>query len=203
VLDPVRRTTAVKNLRTLAELCDRANPPTTDPILLEAYAYGRVLDSDTDDLRVVDVALVLDLPAEEVTWWALPSETSWFVMVLRLDKVPVRVQWRPSVWPVWNHAIRRPVRIWSLNGGVDGEALDALSAGQAERFRRLAPDPSEEAEQLAVELEASLAHLRRARDGWDDREWQRAHKGDGVYPSDHLWRAVHGYLDLLDATREG
>lgn len=199
----MRRATAIKNLRTLAEGCDRANPPDVDPILLEVYAYGHVLDPDFDDLRIVDVALVLDLPAEEVTWWALPSVTGWFVMVLRLDKVPVRVQWRPSVWPVWNHAIRRPLRIWSLDGGVDGEALDALSAGQAERLRLPAPGPAEEAEQLAVELDASLAHLRRARDGWDDREWHRTHKGGGVYPSDHLWRAVHGYLDLLDATREG
>jgi hypothetical protein len=199
----VRRATAIKNLRTLAEGCDRANPPDVDPILLEVYAHGRVLDPDIDDLRIVDVALVLDLPAEEVTWWALPSVTGWFVMVLRLDKVPVRAQWRPSVWPVWNHAIRRPLRIWSLDGGVDGAALDALSAGQADRLRLSAPDPAEEAEQLSVELDASLAHLRRVRDGWDDREWHRTHKGDGVYPSDHLWRAVHGYLDLLDATREG
>jgi hypothetical protein len=64
------------------------------------------------------------------------------------------------------------------------------------------PDPAEEAEQLAVELDASLANLRRARDGWDDREWRSAHKGDGIYPDEHLWRAVHGYLDLLDATHE-
>lgn len=199
----MRRATAVKNLRTLAGLCDDANPPTTDPILVEAYAYGRVLEPGTDDLRIVDVALVLDLPAEQVTWWALPSETRWLVTVLRLDKVPVRVQWRPSVWPVWNHAIRQPVRVWSLAAGADGEALDALSVGDAERFRLPAPDPADEAEQLAAELDASLGHLRRVRDGWDDRDWHRIHKGDGVYPSDHLWRAVHGYLDLLDATRGG
>ena len=176
--------------------------PDTDPVLVEAYAYGRVLDSDSDDLRVVDVALVLDLPAEEVTWWALPSATGWFIMDLRLDKVPVRAQWRPSVWPVWNHAIRRPLRIWSIDDGIDHEALDALSSGEAESLRLPAPEPQIEAEQLAVELDASLAHLRRARDGWDDREWHRAHKGGGVFSSDHLWRAVHGYLDLLDATRE-
>ena len=30
---------------------------------------------------------------------------------------------------------------------------------------------------------------------------RREHKGLGVYPEDHLWRATHGYLDLLAATR--
>lgn len=198
----MHRKTAIKHLRTLTQLCDRANPPTTDPVLLEVYTYGRVLDPASDDLRVVDVAMVLDLPADEVTWWALPSVNDWFNTILRLNKVPIRAQYRPSVWPVWNHAIREPLRIWSLDGGVDDAALDALSAGQADRLRLATPDPAEEAEQLAAELDASLDHLRRVRDGWDDRDWHRAHRGGGVYASDHLWRAVHGYLDLLDATHE-
>lgn len=34
-----------------------------------------------------------------------------------------------------------------------------------------------------------------------EREWRREHKGLGVYPEEHLWRATHGYLDLLAATR--
>jgi len=198
----VRRTSAIRNLRALAEGCERANPPTTDPILLEVFAYGRVLEPDIDDLRLVDVAMVLDRPVEDVTWWALPSESRWFTYVLRLDKVPVRVQWRPALWPVWNHEIRRPLRIWSLNGGADTEALEALAADDVEHLRLAEPGPDDEAEQLAVELDASLANLRRARDRWDDREWRRAHQGDGSDPSVHLWRAVHGYLDLLDATRQ-
>ena len=81
--------------------------------------YGLVIDPGVDDLRVVDVAMVLDLPADDVTWWSLPEPTRWFVSFLRLDKVPVRAQWRPAVWPVWNHAIVRPLRIWSLDGSVD------------------------------------------------------------------------------------
>lgn len=198
----MRRATAIKHLRTIAQSCDRANPPTTDPILVEVYTYGLVLDPAVDDLRIVDVAMVLDLPADDVTWWSLPAETRWFVSFLRLDKEPVRAQWRPAVWPVWNHEIVRPLRIWSVASSIDTAALDALSAGDAEHLRLAAPKPAEEAEQLAVELDASLAHLRRARDGWDDREWQQAHRGHGVYPSDHLWRAVHGYLDLLDASRD-
>jgi hypothetical protein len=34
-----------------------------------------------------------------------------------------------------------------------------------------------------------------------EREWRRDHKGFGMYPEDHLWRATHGYLDLLAVTK--
>ena len=36
---------------------------------------------------------------------------------------------------------------------------------------------------------------------YSEREWRREHKGLGIYPEDHLWRASHGYLYLLAATR--
>jgi hypothetical protein len=197
----VRRSTAIKNLRTLIDLCGRTDLPDADPTLLEVYAFGDILDPDIDDMHDVDVALVIDLPVEDVTWWSLPIRTAWIIEVVRLNKLPVRAAWRPSVWPVWNHAIRQPLRIWSAADGADGEALDALSNGQADALRLPAPEADVEAEQLATELEASLAHLKRVRDDWDDREWRRNHKGFGVYPEDHLWRAVHGYLDLLEATQ--
>ncbi|WP_291409525.1 hypothetical protein [Actinophytocola sp.] len=32
-----------------------------------------------------------------------------------------------------------------------------------------------------------------------DREWRHDNRGDGRYPENHLWEAVYGYLDLLDA----
>jgi hypothetical protein len=51
------------------------------------------------------------------------------------------------------------------------------------------------------ELAASLAHLQRVDAAYWEREWRRDHKGLGIYPEDHLWRATHGYLDLLAATR--
>lgn len=52
---------------------------------------------------------------------------------------------------------------------------------------------------MTTELEASLAHLRFVRDAYWQRNWRRANRGLGLYPEDHLWNAVHGYLDLLAA----
>jgi hypothetical protein len=34
-------------------------------------------------------------------------------------------------------------------------------------------------------------------EGYWDREWRADHKGLGWYPEDHLWRAAHGYLDVM------
>jgi hypothetical protein len=54
-------------------------------------------------------------------------------------------------------------------------------------------------EQLEEELSASLTHLRKVAESYWDREWRRDHRGLGVYPEHHLWRATKGYLDLLSA----
>lgn len=54
---------------------------------------------------------------------------------------------------------------------------------------------------MAAELDATLAHLRRVeRDFWE-RDWRVGHRGSGVHPENHLWDAVHGYLDLLAAVQ--
>jgi hypothetical protein len=83
---------------------------------------------------------------------------------------------------------------------VHTAALDALSQRSAETFRLADPDDGVLAEQISRELETSAAHLRAVRDRyWDDFEWRRSHRGDGRYPEAHLWEAVDGYLDLLDA----
>lgn len=197
----MQRRTAIKHLRTLTGLCNTANLPSDDPILVEVYAYGDILDPRIEEMDVVSVALVLDLPADEVTWLALPGVTVWLTHHLRLDKVPVHSHRRPTVWPVWNHVIRRPVRIWTEEGGADEDALTAISDGDAERLRLPAPSAEYEAEQLAVELGASLAHLRRVQESFYEREWRTTHKSPNIYPEDHLWHAVEGYLDLLDANR--
>jgi hypothetical protein len=57
---------AVEKLRILAGACDSVkNWPPEDPFLLEAYVFGDVLEG-ADPLECVEVALVLNLPAEEV-----------------------------------------------------------------------------------------------------------------------------------------
>ena len=62
---------------------------------------------------------------------------------------------------------------------------------------RLVPTAGEEVTQLEVELEASLNHLHQVVERYWEREWRAGHKGSGWYPEDHLWRAAHGYLDVM------
>jgi len=61
------------------------------------------------------------------------------------------------------------------------------------------PAPTVEQEQLSVELDAGLAHLRRVEAGLWERDCRSAHKGTGIHPENHLWSAVRGYLNLLAA----
>lgn len=196
----MRYATAVRRLRQIAGDAHRVNWPGEDPVLLAVYTFGPVLDHP-DELDWVDVALVLDSPPEELSWGVEPPSASGIIQVLRLDKSPVRRFWRPAVWPVWNHMIREPVRIWSLDG-PDEAVLNALERGKPGPPRMPAPFDAERREQTAMELAASLAHLREVRDRYWDSEWRRDHQGYGTYPENHLWNAVWGYLDLSDAARQ-
>jgi hypothetical protein len=192
---PMRYDTAVRRLRTIAESCERPNRLTDTPVLVAAYVFGDVLDAPAE-LPRVQVAFVIDCPPEEVTWFAEPPVGAGIVSLLDLEKAPVEWYWRPLVWPVWNHAIRGPVRFWSV-AGPDEEVLEALGQRRFADLHRLVPTVDEELTQLEVELEASLTHLGRVVEGYWDREWRAEHKGLGWYPEDHLWRAAHGYLDLM------
>jgi hypothetical protein len=195
----VRHETAVRRLRRVAERCQWVGGLGEDRSLLGAYAFGAVLDSRAD-LPVVQMAFVLDLPAEELTWGARPQSCVGLMHLLEIDKSPVAWDLRPAAWPVTNHAIRRPLQVWSLDGGPDVAALDALARGDAEALRLSEPAPADLRDQLAAELAASRNHLRVVEAAYWERDWRFAHRGLGVYPEHHLWDAVHGYLDLLDAS---
>lgn len=198
----MQRKAGIRHLRTTAELCERTGRRDDgDHLLVAAYAFGPILEP-VDQLDVVQVALVLDLPAADLTWGARPPSCQWLRYVLELDKRPVWASWRPAEWPVWNHQIRRPLRLWSDVDGVEVEALDALSEGTAESHRSVEPSRDERIEQYRVELDACREHLRTVRDRFWDREWRRDHKGGGDYPEQHLWNAADGYLEMLDAVRD-
>lgn len=191
---------AVERLRTIADECERIRPLWTDEVALTAvYTFGEVLEYP-DELPFIQIALVVDRPAEELTWGAQPEYCEAVAQQLRLDKAPVGRCWRPEAWPVWNHVIKRPLLIWSTDG-PNGEALDALVRRDADSVRLPAPQPEHEREQLEVEFEACLAHLRKIEQTYWEQDWRRDHRGFGIYPENHLWNAVHGYLDLLTAVR--
>jgi len=196
----MRHVTAVRRLRTIADRCQQVSGLWDEPLLLGAYAFGTILDSRAD-LDFVQVAFVLDLPPEELTWYSHPPSCTGLPDLLELDKAPVDWHWRPGAWPVSNHVIRRPVRIWSAEG-PEIIALDALISGDVETVRLPVLDGLAAREQLTTELAASLAHLRRVEDNYWEQGWRRTHRGAGLYPEDHLWRATHGYLDLLAADRD-
>ncbi len=193
----MRYATAVRRLRAVAEELDHHAKLWEEPLVTAAYVYGELLDGP-EDLDAVQVALVVDLPPDQVTWRADPPTAAAFAELTRLSKLPVRWAWRPVLWPVWNHEVRGPVRFWSLDG-PDEQALAALDERRFDQLRRLVPEPAEELEQLEGELASSRAHLKLVTDAYWDREWRREHKGVGAYPEHHLWRAAEGYLDLLAA----
>jgi hypothetical protein len=196
----VRYETAIRRLRTIAARCHQAAGLWEDePFLVGAYTFGAVLDVPAD-VEVVQVAFVLDLPPDELAWCAQPQSCVGLPHLLEIDKAPVDWCWRPALRPVSNHLIDRPLRIWSLDG-PDTAALDALERGDAEKLRLPAPAAAEARQQLTDEMEASIAHLRRVEAGYWQRNWRNSHRGSGVYPENHLWDALHGYLDLLDASR--
>lgn len=193
--------TAVRRLRSIAEDCDGFGSLLTgEDGLVAVYAFGPVLDRPGEDLDAVNVALVVGLPAAELPWGIETPGCTSLAHLLRLDKAPVLRRWRSAEGPVANHEIRRPILIWSREGGVQTAALDAVAERRAEPFRLTDADDDALAEQISRELETSTAHLRAIRDRyWNDIDWRRSHRHDGRYPEDHLWQAVDGYLDLLDA----
>ena len=99
-----------------------------EPFLRAVYAFGDVLDG-TDPLDAVQVAVAINLPPEEVPWESTPEGTDWLADELRLSKGGFLYFWRSYLDPAWNHYIRGPVRIWSIDGGPDEQALAAFEAG--------------------------------------------------------------------------
>jgi hypothetical protein len=194
----VRYTTAVGRLRTVASDLS-AQAEWRDSLIVRAYVYGELLDA-LPKLEWISLALVVDLPAEEVTWLAHPAAPEAAVSLLGFDKYPISWRWRPLAWPVWNHEIVGPVRFWSMEGGADESTLDALADRRLDHLERSVPSEEETfVAQLRIERNAARKHLESVVDSYHDRDWRKSHKGFGVYPEDHLWWATKGLLDLDNA----
>jgi hypothetical protein len=194
----MRHRRAVDKLRQLAEACQSTTRmPLEEPFLREAYVFGDLLDG-VDPIECLQIAFTLNLSPDEVPWCSQPPGTPWLVHALRLDKGGFAYWWRSGHGPVWNHAIRGPVRFWSLDG-TDEAVLDALQERRFADLPRLEASPAELLRRAEVELDQALTQLRGVHEKYWDREWRSEHRGDGRYPETHLWEAADGYLDLLDA----
>jgi hypothetical protein len=197
----MRHSTAVRRLRAVAErtqrTCSLWEPGQG---LVAVYTYGSVLDPVEEDrsVEVVQIALVINDPPERATWGARPPAYAGLPYVLELEKAPVDWCYRSASAPIGNHRVDRPLRIWSRESGVEEAALAALAAGDAEALREPRPRPPVLRRHLAEELATAAAHLREVRDRYWQRSWRGDHYSAGTYPENHLWDAVHGYLDLLD-----
>jgi hypothetical protein len=200
-MNRMRYQRAVEKLRLLAEGCEEIGswPPWDEPYLVEMYAFGPVLEG-ADPLDEVQVAGVIRLPPEEVTWGSSPHGTEWLADRLRLCKGGFEYWWRSYLDPVRNHYIRSPVRIWSQDG-IEEETLNALAERRFDELRRVISDPVDERLQLRDDLDAALRRLRQVHGSYWDADWRREHRGMGRYPEHELWEAVGGYLDILSASR--
>jgi len=190
---------AVEKLRILADACQSVRdwPPQDDPFLVAAYVFGEVLRGP-DELDSVEVAMVLNLPARQVTWGSTPRGTLWLADALRLSKGGYRYWWRSHEDPVWNHHIQGPVRFWSADG-PDEAVLRALAQRRFADLPRQMPPGDARRERIAAELDAAFRHLREVHGSYWDRDWRREHRGYERYPENELWDAVDSYLELRDA----
>lgn len=193
----MRRSTAVAQVERIVEAADeihRLNQHGFDMPLVEVWVGGVILEP-VDRMASYDVALVLDLPAEEATWRAVHPASEWIADRLRLTKLPVAWFVRPAGGRVYDQRFRTMVRVWSADG-PDRETIDRLRRGDATLADAAIPPSTA---QLATELADSRRHLATVLDRYHDRDWRREHTGFGIYPEDHLWRAAQAVRELTDA----
>ena len=198
----VRRAKAVDHISTIAAEASRPFPDDDNPVMVELWVHGDLLvPASTPDW--IDLVGVLDLPPEQVAWGTYPLAMYLEVGLRRWNRHSISWRWRPSAWPVWNHRIVEPVRVWTWADGVDEAALDALRSERYDGLQRSGPDDDDRLlEQLVIERDVGMQHLRELTEVFYDREFKRDHRGDGNWAEDHLWRAAWGLTDLDAAIRE-
>ncbi|TWP46483.1 hypothetical protein FKR81_35555 [Lentzea tibetensis] len=187
-------TRAVHHLTELTEKCAGLDGSFFRFQVVELWAVGDLLDVPRD-LDGIEVALVTDLPVDEVPWLTEPVGAEHWANATRLSRNPITPFWRSAGAPVWNHRIERPALVWSAADGIAEEALVALSDGAGELVRQAAPSPEELHKRVEDEFAVSLAALRRENQAYTDHRWS---PGKLTPYSDALWRTTTGYLDLLD-----
>lgn len=208
MMDAVKYATAVSRLQSLAQEANdrwlRLGETDIGWPLDELWVGGRLLDGPAgpEELDTTAVILVLDEPADELPWLALHASGEWIGDQLRLTKLPIMWVYRPAVYPAWNAQYRRVLRFWSAKSGPDDEAIADLRERRFERLRLVEPTSTELADQLEVELEICRRHLHQVLDRYWDGDWRRQHKGFGVQPDDHLWRAAEAVHQIETALAE-
>jgi hypothetical protein len=190
-------TRAVHHLETLAQSCtDLGSRPAFSSLRVEQlWVAGEVLD-EPQDVETVTVALVVDLPVDEVPWRSEPPGSQHWANGARLGQSPVLALWRSAAAPVWNHRIERPALLWDSTDGLVPETLAALQSGRGDTVRLPPPAPAVLRGRLQDELAVSDRALRACTQTYERRRWA---PGAQEPHADALWRACAGYLDVRDA----
>ena len=186
---------AVHHVDSLARTCaDMATRPVSIfPLrVTQLWVMGGIL-GHPHDVELVDVALCVDLPVEEVAWLTEPHGSGHWANATRLAQSPIVVFWRSAHAPVWNHRIERPALVWDDVDGVREETLAALGDGEGESVRIGAPTDEEFRIRIERELAVSFDVLRRCTEEYARRRWA---PGKLTPIADALWRASEGYLDV-------
>ncbi len=198
----VKRATAVRTAEQVAQRCAHVAAQPAGIVrlrVLEAWLWGPLLGPPVEEVPDdggVSVALVCGESAEDCAWGTTPPGAGQWLAASGLARRPVHLVFRPAGQPVWNHAVTRPVRLWSAADGTDEDVLRAVGEGAGEGLRPPAPSPADLALRLEADLAASRAAVRRASAEHDAHRWA---PGSPVGRADALAAAVRGYLELLDA----
>ena len=128
----MNRSTAITRLRDVADGLTRTTS-WPDVGIVAGFVFGALIEH-TGDLERVELALMVDTRPEEVPWLARPARLEATAAQLRFDKLPLAWWWRSADGPVWNHHIRRAVRFWTANVGLDVAVVDSLAAGQTDQL---------------------------------------------------------------------
>lgn len=197
----MKRSTAISRLSEVADQLERFKL-WPGPCLVAGYVFGATLEP-AGDVERVQLALVVDEPAEDVPWMSHLRPVEALASLMRFDKQPISWWWRPSAWTVWNREITRAVCFWSATAGSDQGVFDAVLAGRVDKLEFVEPADGEQfIQELMLERDVGRRHLTDTVASFYDRDWRREHTGDGVYPGDHLWWATAGYLDLDNAVKD-
>ena len=170
----VKRSTAISRLTDVADGLDRAKlwPGAT---VVAGYLFGAMLEPFGDVDRV-QLALVVDEPAQAVPWMARPAHLEALAAMLRFDKLPLSWSWRPLAWPVWNHEIVCAACFWTAAGGRDQAVFDALASGRVDQLRLDEPvDRKALHDELTIERDVGRLHLADVVERFYDQQWRREH----------------------------
>lgn len=195
----MKRGTAIRHLTEMAGEASEGVTLRDGPIgwpLVSLWAAGDLLDRG-DVVDSPAVVLVLDLPVEEMPWFARHPSAEWVRSRLGLGKRPLNWAYRPTTRPAWNARHPRVLRFWRDDASLDDDAIALLR--EPARLPDLGPSSKEWDEQLRLEREQSWLHLSHVLDGYEERP--RGRHRESTDPADELWRAAEGFREIEEALR--